>query len=131
MVEKSVLFVDDEEAILDMYSLVFQREGYGVLTAREPAQALSLLETASPGVMFLDLNLPEMTGIELCRIIRQFMPWPVILAVTGYVGLYGVSECKSAGFDGFFTKPIAMSRLLQAAALVFQKRAEDEWPQRV
>jgi CheY-like chemotaxis protein len=64
-----------------------------------------------------------MSGIELCRTIRQFMPRPVILAVTGHARLFDVRQCHAAGFDGYFDKPVPMARLLAAADLVFEKRA--------
>ena len=57
-------------------------------------------------VMFLDIKLPGMSGIELCKKIRIENQIGIIHAITGYSNIYGLLECRAAGFDDFFVKPI-------------------------
>ena len=72
-------------------------------------------------VMFLDLKLPGMSGIELCRQIRKENQIGIIHALTGYANFYGLLECRAAGFDDFFLKPVDVSVLLKAAHESFER----------
>jgi len=78
--------------------------------------------------MFLDLNLPGMNGVELCRKIRKDRPIAVIHAITGYASLFELTDCREAGFDDYFTKPADMEMLLTAAQNAFEK--VDRWKKR-
>lgn len=116
-----ILIVDDEEAILNMFSLAFSKKGYDVRTAKSSKEALDLLKNIKINVMFLDLNLPDMNGIELCRAIKKSNPMTIIYALTGYASLFQLSDCRDAGFDDYFKKPVGMSQLLEAARTGFEK----------
>ncbi len=119
--EKQLLVVDDEQHILDMYEQVFSRAGYMVRTAKSAEEALELLQKERCWVMFLDLNLPGMNGIELCRRIRKDYPMTIPYSVTGYASLYDLNECREAGFEDYFVKPASMSDMLEAAEHAFKK----------
>jgi len=69
----------------------------------------------------LDLKLPGMNGVELCELIRKQNPLAIIHALTGFTDLFGLLECRKAGFDDFFTKPVSMEVLLEAAKDAFKK----------
>jgi CheY-like chemotaxis protein len=64
-----------------------------------------------------------MNGIELCRNIRKNNPLTIAYAVTGYASTFEVFDCREAGFDDYFTKPVEMKTLFQAAEQAFQKLA--------
>ncbi len=68
---KKVLIVDDEPAILGTLQQIFERSGYQALTAESAEKALDILEKETVMIMFLDLNLPGMSGVDLCRLIRR------------------------------------------------------------
>ncbi len=121
MDEKKILVVDDEEKIREMYSQVFSSSGYLVTTAKSAEDAIKILENERYWVMFLDLNLPEMNGIDLCRQIRRDYPMTICYAVTGYASLFELHDCREAGFEDYFTKPASLSDLLDAAAHAFTK----------
>ena len=74
-------------------------------------------------VLFLDLNLPGMNGVDLCREIRKQYPMSIAYAVTGYASLFELSDCRDAGFEDYFTKPASLSDLLEAAEHAFKKLA--------
>ena len=78
--------------------------------------------------MFLDLNLPGMDGIELCREIRKSFPLAVIYALTGYASLYELADCREAGFDDYFTKPASLDVLSRASREAFERLAR--WQKR-
>ena len=128
MSEKRILLVDDEKQIRDMYSLAFTRAGYGVTTAESAEEALEIVKKEPFWVLFLDLNLPGMNGVDLCREIRKQYPMAIPYAVTGYASLFELSDCRDAGFEDYFTKPASLSDLLEAAEHAFKKLAR--WKKR-
>jgi len=121
MASKKILVVDDEKAILALLKQSFSRDGYEVKTAQSGKEALNLLENESIHVMFIDLNMPEMDGIELCREIKKLAPMTVLYAITGYASIFQLAECREAGFEDFFKKPVNIATLRQNAASAFEK----------
>lgn len=121
MLEKKILVVDDEVAILAVMEEIFKMKGYGVVTAGSAEEAIQLLSEEAFMVMFLDLKLPDMNGIELCKRIRRDNLIAIVYAFTGYTNFYGLMDCRSAGFDDFFVKPVAVDTLLKAADDGFEK----------
>jgi CheY-like chemotaxis protein len=121
MNNRRVLVVDDEDLIRDMMTRAFTRAGYEIQVAESAEEALNLIKTYKYLVYFLDLNLPGMSGIELCRHIRKDNPLTITYAVTGYATTFEVFDCREAGFEDYFTKPVEMKTLLQAAEHAFQK----------
>lgn len=121
--DKTILVVDDEAVVRDMLDEAFQRAGYTVRTAEDAESAVEILREESIMVMYLDLKLPKMGGIELCQQIRPQNPLAVIHAITGYTDLFGLLECRKAGFDDFFEKPVRVGLLLESAEVAFGKLA--------
>ena len=122
---KKVLIVDDEEVIRDMLDKAFSDLGYEVRCAGSGEQALNMLKGEKLQVMFLDLKLPDMDGLELCKEIREDSPAACIFALTGYSSIFEVVECRKAGFDDYFTKPVKLELLFQAAQDAYGKL--DRW----
>ncbi|MBW2109021.1 MAG: response regulator [Deltaproteobacteria bacterium] len=125
--DRKILVVDDEAAIRNAFELAFRKAGYSVYSAENARDAMELLKKEHIPVMFLDLNMPEMSGVELVRRIRQNDPIAIINAVTGYTSLFDLADCREAGFDDYFTKPVELSVLCKAAADAFEKL--DRWVQ--
>ena len=117
MNQDTILVVDDEKAILHMFSLAFSKKGYRVRSAENAEEALNILKTEKIHVM----DLPGMNGIELCRAIRKDMPMAILYALTGYASLFELSDCRDAGFDDYYKKPVSMSVLLESAKAGFEK----------
>ncbi len=123
--EKKVLVVDDEAELRDMLKEAFSVAGYTVVDAPDAEKALEILKQQNIQVMFLDLNLPGMNGIDLCREIRKDHPIACIYGMTGFVSLFELSDCREAGFDDYFTKPINLELLFDTAKSAFEKL--DRW----
>ena len=124
----SILVVDDEPCIRLAFEKVFTRDGYKVLTAESAEQALQLMQTAPAEILFLDLNLPKMNGLELCQEVRKSWPWSIVIAVTGYASLFELVRCREVGFEDYFIKPVGSKELLVAAERACQKLGR--WKQR-
>ena len=125
--DNKILVVDDEEAIRDMLTRAFQRNGYIVQCAESAERALEVLKEENIHVLFLDLKLPQMNGVELCKEIRKDKPIAVIYAITGYSSLFELTDCLEAGFDDYFTKPFELDVILKAAWDAFERI--DRWKQ--
>lgn len=121
MTLQKILIVDDEKEIREVLNEVFSYHGYEPVCASDAEEALKQL-TPDIQVMFLDLKLPgKMNGIALGREIRKQNPSACIFAMTGYATLYELADCRAAGFDDYFTKPVKMELLLMATRQGFDK----------
>jgi two-component system cell cycle response regulator len=109
--EEKVLVVDDELEIRDLLSEVLQQEGYDVLLASAGEEAIELAKRETPHVILLDVRMPGIDGIEVCKRLKtdpktQYIP---IIMITGY------DENKIAaievGADDFVNKPIDLVEL--------------------
>ncbi len=121
MSEKRVLIVDDDVGVRDMMELTLIADNYVVFAAESAEKALEILKKENLMVMFLDLKLPGMNGIDLCRRIRKDNKLAIIHAITGYSTYFTLLECREAGFDDYFTKPFDSNLLLKAARDAFAR----------
>lgn len=116
---KKIFIVDDEIAILKLLKQAFETQGYSVHTAESAEDALETLKTETFEVMFLDLLLPGMDGLDLCRAIRKDKPDALIYAITGHAAMYELNGCLNAGFDGYFLKPLNLKLLSEIVEEAF------------
>ena len=123
-----ILIVDDESSVRELFSGVFMDENYEVVAAEDGNQALDILKRDDIDVIFLDLKLFGMNGIDLCRQIRETKPVSLIFAITGWAPLFEIDECRQAGFDDYFEKPLDMDILLDVVRDAFKKL--DRWKRR-
>lgn len=121
--KRAVLVVDDELSIRNFFEDTLADSGCTVHTSENADDALSVLEREDINVIFLDLKLFGMNGIELCRKIRNQKPLSVIYAMTGWSGLFEIEECREAGFDDFFSKPVSSASIEKAVEDGFEKIA--------
>lgn len=126
--ERKLMIVDDEVSIRDLFQSAFSDAGYSVHLAENGEQALRILKQYEIDLIFLDLKLFGMNGIELCRQIKKDKPVSIIYAITGWTGLFEVEECREAGFDDYFTKPFQLDVLFRAVEDAFEKL--DRWKRR-
>lgn len=74
-----ILVVDDNEQILDILTQYIKKEGWALLTAKTGEEALALFDAAHPALILLDIMLPRMDGLEVCRRIRQVSSIPILM----------------------------------------------------
>lgn len=120
-----ILVVDDEKEIRDLFSRVLETAGYEVRTAESGEKALEILAHEKFPLLLFDLNLPGIDGVELCRRARKLMPISIIFAITGYTSLFRLHDCRQAGFDDYFMKPVSIKTLLDEVGLASKKI--DRW----
>ncbi len=126
--ERKILIVDDEATARQVLEEMLVSSGYEVMSAAGAEEAMDILDREDIHVVFLDLKLFGVSGMELCRQIRKRKPMTIIYAITGWAALYEIEECREAGFDDFFTKPVDFTVLRKAAADAFDKL--DRWRRR-
>src|SRR3989339_539964 len=119
--DHKILVVDDEAAIREWLAEAFETEGYDPYVAENGQEAMEILQREDIYVVVLDLKLFGMNGIELCRKIRQSRPLAIIYAMTGWGALFEVEECREAGFDDYFIKPMRRKVLSKALDDAFEK----------
>ena len=107
-----VLVVEDEVALADMLRRALERAGYGVVTATDGATGLACVEAGDIDLVLLDLILPELDGLELCRRVRArehgaYLP---IIMLTGVMGQQ--HQGFLVGADDYITKPFGIEALL-------------------
>jgi two-component system KDP operon response regulator KdpE len=105
-----VLIIDDEVAILKVLGTGLRARGYEVDTATAGAAGLSRAVIANPDVVVLDLGLPDLDGVEVCRRFRTWTEVPIVVLSAHGTEARKV-EALDAGADDFVTKPFGMAEL--------------------
>lgn len=106
--EAKVLIVDDDPIMLTTLAALLTPWGLEVTTLNEPQHFWQVLITTSPDIVVLDVEMPEISGLELCQIVRQDAKWGdlPILVVTVHTEAEFLQQAFAAGADDFITKPV-------------------------
>src|SRR6516225_9693487 len=112
--QPTVLVVEDDDLILDAMTRMLVREGYLVLTAASGHDAIGLLHAPLQpiNVLVLDVNLPDVSGIDLCARIRELHPNLPVVVCTGSTDPADADGLANMGVHGYFHKPVSMVDLL-------------------
>jgi DNA-binding response OmpR family regulator len=103
-----VLIVDDDSAMLAYLSTLLTPWGLEIITLSEPQRFWETIVTTSPNLVILDLEMPQIGGLELCQVVRQDAQQAdlPILVVTAHTDAESLSQAFAAGADDFITKPV-------------------------
>ena len=116
-----ILVVDDEPGIVRALTAALQARGHDVLSAATGAAALHAAATGGPVVMLLDLGLPDIDGIEVCRRIREWSEMPIIVLTAEGAEARKV-EALDEGADDYVTKPFSTPELLARVGVALRHR---------
>jgi DNA-binding response OmpR family regulator len=106
----SLLFVEDDTAIRTALRLALEDEGYTVHEAKDGADGLAKFADLNPDLVLLDLRLPDISGFEVCRQLRQHSIVPIIM-VTAQTDTHDLVAGLEAGADDYVTKPVVAKEL--------------------
>jgi two-component system sensor histidine kinase ChiS len=108
-----ILLVDDHDDTRRMLIELLSLAGYRVAAARDGREALAVLDQVRPCIVLLDLGLPDISGVELCRLLRarEELGRVPIYAMSGFYHLR--AEAFAAGCDGYLLKPVRQGELRQ------------------
>ncbi len=115
MSKANVLVVDDQDSIRHFVSQALEDDGYTVATAGSVREARAAIEQSMPDMAFLDLKLPDGTGLELLREIKRIQPEVSVILMTAFGELETAVEAMSAGAFWFVKKPFQAEELLALA----------------
>ncbi len=109
-----VMIVDDDPQVLALVRSLLEPWGLKITTLNHPQAFWSVLEAASPDLLILDIEMPQMNGIELCQVVRNDARWASlpILFLTAHTDSDTVIQVFSAGADDFVSKPIIGPELI-------------------
>src|SRR6266545_8088618 len=125
--QNTILVVDDEDPLRLSLSLILQKENYRVETAANAKDALEYLQLHKYDLMFLDLNLPGMSGIDLLVEIHRQVPHMPVLILTAHAALESAIQAIRLGARDYLVKPVEPVLILTRVAEIL---AESEQPAR-
>ncbi len=125
---KTVLVVDDEQNIIEPVKAYLEKQGYSVLTAERGQDALALAERSGIDIMLLDLMLPDISGEDVCRKIRETSRLPIIM-LTAKAAESSQLEGLKIGADDYMTKPFSLKLLAARIEAVLRRLPESEPPE--
>ena len=123
MAEPIVLIVDDEGSIRESLSEIFKDEGYYVLTSSSGEEAIEILKEQSPDLIFLDIWLSGIDGIQTLEEIKGLKPDLPIIMISGHGNIELAVKATRIGAYDFLEKPLSLERVLLAAKRALEKQA--------
>ena len=120
-----ILVVEDEESFSDPLSYLLRKEGYEVELAADGLSALQDFGATNPDLVLLDLMLPGLSGVDVCRQIRQHSTVPIIMLTAKDSEIDKVVGLE-IGADDYVTKPYSSRELLARVKAVLRRRSEPE-----
>lgn len=109
-----VLVVDDNRDAADILALGLRKRGFPAAVAYDGASALSAIHRSPPKVALVDIDLPDVSGLEIARRVRRSHGHTIgLVAVTGWGHEKDREHSMEAGFDQHFTKPVRLSQLVE------------------
>ena len=124
---KKVLIVDDENKIVDVVRSYLEREGCEVFEAFDGKQALEIFKKVKLDLILLDLMLPDMTGEDICKIVRKKSRVPIIM-LTAKIDEASIVAGLNIGADDYITKPCSPRVLMARIFAIFRRLNEEIVP---
>ena len=125
---RSIFVIDDKPCNFDVIAPVLESEGYCLVYAPSAERALARLDSVNPDLLLLDIMMPGMSGIELCRTIRTMEKWkhiPIIM-LTALTDKKDLANCLDVGADDFLSKPVDLHELTARVRSLLRIREQFE-----
>jgi len=123
MFKAKILLVDDEEDILKTLSASLEDEGYEVWTSRDGTEAMEMVRNLHPDIIFLDIWIPGMDGIETLRAIKEFDADIEVVIMTGHGTVNTSVQAIKLGAADFLEKPLSLDTVLQTIRRILEQNA--------
>ena len=130
MAKGKILVVDDETKIVDLVRLYLERDDYQVVTAGDGQRALEIFRKEKPDLVVLDIMLPGMDGLEVCRNIRRQYSVPIIMLTARNEDVDKLMGLE-LGADDYITKPFSPRELVARVRAVLRRTKGDIVPARL
>ncbi|MFZ6006229.1 MAG: sigma-54-dependent transcriptional regulator [Nitrospirota bacterium] len=126
MSRKSVLIVDDEEGIRESLSGILEDEGYDVLTASSGEDALAITKEHMPDIVFLDVWLPEMDGLETLPRLKEIDANIPVIMISGHGNIEIAVKATRLGAYDFLEKPLSLEKVIITAKRALERKILEE-----
>jgi CheY-like chemotaxis protein len=125
MSEKTILVADDESHILNVVSLKLRNAGFRVVTASDGQEALTIAQQEKPNLLITDYHMPGMSGLELCRALKENAETSNIPAIMLTARGYHLEprDTKESGILRMLSKPFSPRQLLSTVNEILEKAA--------
>jgi len=125
--KQRILVVDDEESIREFLEIMLKKEGYEVSTAADGAAAVEVIKKKSFDLVISDLQMPNMTGLELLRQVRDMSPTTIFMMITAFGTTETAVEAMKMGAYDYITKPFKIDEVrLNIANALRSQQLESE-----
>jgi two-component system, OmpR family, response regulator len=121
MDQTTILYVDDDTALRKIVVDQLAAQGYAVDEAEDGEEALSKLEKGNYDLMLLDINMPNKSGIDVLKLLKERSNKCKVIMLTGRVGFTVATESLKLGADDYITKPFNLEYLLFSIRRVLSK----------
>jgi len=125
MTERTILLVEDEESFIDALTVGLSLEGFRVEVARDGLEALVRFEEVHPDLVLLDVMLPKMSGLDVCRQLRKKTQVPIIMVTAKGAEIDTVVGLE-VGADDYITKPYRLRELVARMNAVLRRFSPDQ-----
>src|SRR3954466_3092651 len=122
--ETTLLLVEDEDSFIEALTVGLSREGFRVRVARDGSGALAMFDAVDPDLVLLDVMLPRISGIDVCRQLRKRNQVPIIM-VTAKGGESDTVVGLEGGADDYVTKPYRLRELVARMRAVLRRAPGD------
>ena len=122
--KRKILIIEDDHKTADIVRLYLERDGYNVLTAHDGLQGLDLAREGMPDLVVLDLLMPGVNGLEVCRTLRKESDVPIIM-LTALSTEQNKLEGLDLGADDYVTKPFSPKELSARVRAVLRRTVEE------
>ena len=118
-----ILVVDDEESYRDALSVALEREGFRVALAADGQEALDQFDDTRPGLVLLDVMLPRISGVDVCRELRTRSRVPIIMVTARSAEIDAVVGLE-VGADDYVSKPFRLRELIARVRAALRRSSE-------
>ena len=119
----TILVVDDEASICAALAGALADEGYETFTASDGEQALTAIAERKPDLVFLDIWMPGLDGIDTLERIREIAPDAAVIMISGHATISNALEATRRGAFDFIEKPLDLEAVIFSAAIPMQNRS--------
>ena len=119
---RKVLVVDDDPVVARSFDRVLSGKGYAVITASSGQEALNKIENEEYDVVFTDIKMPGMSGLEMAEQVKQRRPWLPVVIVTGYGSPGNEARAEAAGVSSFLRKPLSPEMIEDSAEKAWSEK---------